>query len=530
MSDDLLDLPEGWDTCIINELIAVDGIFIDGDWVESKDQDPSGDVRLIQLADIGDGFYRNKSNRFLTKEKAIQLNCTFLKPIDVLVARMPDPLGRACIFPGDNKTCVTVVDVCILRSGSQGINQSWLMYTLNSQIVRSIIFSLQSGSTRKRISRSNLAKIRLPLPPLNEQKRIVAKIEELNDRSQTAQKALETIPQLCDRFRQSVLAAAFRGDLTADWREKNPDVEPASVLLERIKNERRQKWEEEELKKFNASGKIPKDDKWKEKYKESDSVDNLTLSELPDTWRWVLVQQFADVGTGATPLRGETKFYENGTIPWITSGALNNLFIDNAEEFITTLAIQETNAKIFPKHTLLVAMYGEGKTRGKVAELLIEAATNQACAALVLEGISYKIQPIVKLFFQKNYNDIRKLASGGVQPNLNLNMIKLTPVPVPPLEEQKQIVSLIEKYFKIIETIEKQHQQATEKLEKLNQSILSKAFRGELVPQDPDDEPASVLLERIRAEREKLNNSKPKSTSKRKGKTPKEQGTIPGLE
>ena len=109
-------------------------------------------------------------------------------------------------------------------------------------------------------------------------------------------------------------------------------------------------------------------------------------------------------------------------------------------------------------------------------------------------------------------------------------MIKLTLVPVPPLQEQVQIIDILSSLISIIETIEKQHQQATEKLEKLNQSILSKAFRGELVPQDPEDEPASVLLERIRAEREKLNNNKPKSTSKRKSKTPKEQGTIPGLE
>ena len=103
-------------------------------------------------------------------------------------------------------------------------------------------------------------------------------------------------------------------------------------------------------------------------------------------------------------------------------------------------------------------------------------------------------------------------------------------MPLAPLSEQQEIFLQVRKLFKIIEAIEKQHKQATEKLEKLNQSILSKAFRGELVPQDAEDEPASVLLERIRAEREKLNNSKPKSTSKRKSKTPKEQATIPGLE
>ncbi|MDM2059987.1 restriction endonuclease subunit S, partial [Mycobacteroides abscessus] len=90
-----------------------DGLFVDGDWVESKDQDPDGDVRLIQLADVGDGVFRDRSSRFLTSEKAKELRCTFLEPGDVLVARMPEPLGRACIFPGVGQPAVTAVDVCI---------------------------------------------------------------------------------------------------------------------------------------------------------------------------------------------------------------------------------------------------------------------------------------------------------------------------------------------------------------------------------------------------------------------------------
>src|ERR1035441_2972954 len=103
-------LPSGWEWKTIPDLVSDDGVFIDGDWVESKDQDPNGDVRLIQLADVGDGAYRDKSDRFMTKAKAEELRCTFLSQGDVLIARMPDPLGRACIFPGDTKPSVTVVD------------------------------------------------------------------------------------------------------------------------------------------------------------------------------------------------------------------------------------------------------------------------------------------------------------------------------------------------------------------------------------------------------------------------------------
>ncbi|PZV10994.1 MAG: hypothetical protein DCF20_20375 [Pseudanabaena sp.] len=222
----------GWELACIPEMIDIGGILSDGDWIESKDQDPEGNVRLIQLADIGVGKYLDKSNRFLTEEKAKQLNCTFLNEGDILIARMPDPLGRACLFPSNERKCVTVVDVCIIRSGNNGVNHRWLMHTINSPIVRNEIEIKASGTTRQRISKSNLSSIKLPIPPLNEQRRIVDKVEALMARSRKAKEALDAIPKLIEQFRQSVLAAAFRGDLTADWREQNPNIEPASVLLE----------------------------------------------------------------------------------------------------------------------------------------------------------------------------------------------------------------------------------------------------------------------------------------------------------
>ena len=118
-------LPISWAMASLPELISPGGIFVDGDWIESKDQDPDGDVRLIQLADVGDGRYVNKSNRFLTHAKAVELGCTFLKRGDVLIARMPDPLGRACIFPGDRRLAVTVVDVCVVRGRQEHFDHAW---------------------------------------------------------------------------------------------------------------------------------------------------------------------------------------------------------------------------------------------------------------------------------------------------------------------------------------------------------------------------------------------------------------------
>ena len=301
MSDDLLDLPEGWKLVKLEDILSIKS----GEAFKKKDYSLSG-IKLLQIANVSFGKVIWEQQNFLPEDFLYKYPDLVLNVNDVVMA-----LNRPIINDNLKIALLNESDApAILYQRVASFNLSvkdmrkYFFYYANSPSFIKLIYNNLQGTDQPYINTSTLPNLPIPLPPLNEQKRIVAKIEELSDRSQAAQKALETIPQLCDLFRQSVLAAAFRGDLTADWREKNPDVEPASVLLERIKKERRQKWEEEELKKFHASGKIPKDDKWKEKYKEPDTVYNTTLPELPNGWCWASVQQFADVGTGATPLRG----------------------------------------------------------------------------------------------------------------------------------------------------------------------------------------------------------------------------------
>jgi type I restriction enzyme S subunit len=171
------------------EALRTAPVFVDGDWIESKDQDPDGDVRLIQLADIGVGSFINKSQRFLTEDTARRLGCTFLETGDVLIARMPDPIGRACVFPGVGKPAVTAVDVCIVRTDPEVINSSYLVHFLNSDDALRQVSSKASGSTRQRISRSNLGTIQIPLPPLEEQRRIAAILDKASAIRRCSEKA-----------------------------------------------------------------------------------------------------------------------------------------------------------------------------------------------------------------------------------------------------------------------------------------------------------------------------------------------------
>jgi len=150
------------------------GLISDGDWIESRDQDPAGSIRLVQLADIGDGAFLNRSQRFINNETAERLRCTMLQPGDVLIARMPDPLGRACVFPDIGQSAITAVDVCILRTAPELASPDWVVAALNAPDTRRQIEKFAQGATRARVPTGQLRKLTLRVPNVDAQRRIAA--------------------------------------------------------------------------------------------------------------------------------------------------------------------------------------------------------------------------------------------------------------------------------------------------------------------------------------------------------------------
>lgn len=193
--------------------------------------------------------------------------------------------------------------------------------------------------------------------------------------------------------------------------------------------------------------------------------------------RQICIFEFADVGTGATPLTSIDAYY-GGNIPWVASGKVNDRKIYSPSDYITNLALSETNCKVFPPHTVLVAMYGEGKTRGKCAELMIPAATNQALAAIVLKENSEISNEFLIRYLEYNYNKIRLKAVGGVQPNINLNIIKQISLPLFSYSTQKRIVAEIESRLSVCDSIERTVETALAQSDAMRQSILKQAFEG----------------------------------------------------
>ena len=472
-------LPDGWTICTIEDLVGEDGVFVDGDWVESKDQDPEGNVRLIQLADIGDGEYRNKSSRFLTHERALKLGCTFLEKGDVLIARMPDPLGRACVFPGDLKKSVTAVDVAIIRPAPNAFNNRWLMYFVNAPAFRSAVASLQSGSTRKRISRKNLARICLPVPPREQQNRIVAEIEKQFSRLDEAVANLKRVKANLKRYKAAVLKAAVEGKLTEDWRKAHPDVEPASELLKRILAEHRAKWEHAELAKMKAAGKESKDDKWKKHYKEPDSIRTDDIYDIPKFWTWANLGQLSwSVKDGP---HYSPKYATTG-IPFITGGNIRPEGIDfSSAKYISLQLHADLSERCKPEVGDL--LYTKGGTTG-IARINTEKREFNVWVHVAVLKLVDSIEPFYlqhSLNSPHCYRQSQRYTHGVGNQDLGLTRMIWITIPLPPFQEQTQILQEIESRISVVKAIEKQADSNLSRAERLRQSILSMAFCGRLV-------------------------------------------------
>ena len=419
MKEDVL--PEGWEYKSILSLIPKDGIISDGDWIESKDQDVNGDVRLIQLADIGDGEFKNKSRRYLTSEKAKELNCTYLKPNDILIARMPDPIGRACVFPEIGQKSVTAVDICIIRLGERPvILAELLVYWVNSSFIRNQMNSEATGTTRKRITRKKLEQFKIPLPPLPEQQYLSQKLTALLDEVAQTKQRLETIPALLKQFRQSVLADAVSGRLTEEWREEN------GKIFEYI------------------SGTV------------------------------------ADLGiiiTGNTPSKKNPENYINGFFPMFKPTDLDSgYYLNNGSDFLTDIG--KKLARFIPKHSTLVTCIGA--TIGKTAFSRIDGTCNQQINAIIPNSLFNNKWIYFLMISPEMQNLIIESSSSTTLPILNKSKFSALPIIYPPKEEQTQIVQKVETYFALADEIETQVNVALENVNLLTQSILAKAFSGEL--------------------------------------------------
>ena len=305
------------------------------------------------------------------------------------------------------------------------------------------------------------------------------------------------------QLKNSILQMAVQGKLVP----QDPNDEPASVLLERIRVEKEQLIKEGKIKKeknpsviFRGADNLPYEKVGKN---EPVCIADEVPFDIPESWEWVRLGNIGDWGSGATPNRTTPEYY-NGNIPWLKTGDLNDNYITDIPETITELALAKTSVRLNPIGSVLIAMYGA--TIGKLGILKIPATTNQACCACVPFTDIYN--EFLFYFLMSQKVAFVKRGEGGAQPNISKEKIVSTLMPLPPVAEQKRIVEklrILQPYIDYYAVLEKSDIKLTQSFpEKLKKCILQYAVQGKLVPQDPADEPASVLLERIRAEKEQL--------------------------
>lgn len=382
-----------------------------------------------------------------------------------------------------------------------GLEPTYLRYFMNQHAFRDFLAGNVSGvgGSLMRVRASTFEDYQVPLPPTSEQRRIVAKIEELFSQLDAGVEELKKAKAQLKRYRQSVLKAAFEGKLTEEWRKAHKGkVEPASVLLERIKAERKK-----------ALG---------TKYKEPPPLDTSELPELSEGWEWARLDAIAAIKGGITK-DAKRQVPGGRMVPYLRVANVQRGFLD-LEEVTEILASKEEidDLTLRPGDIL----FTEGGDRDKLGrgwvwqeELPLCIHQNHVFRARLYTA---DIQPK----FVSRYGNImgRAYFMGEGKQTTNLASINITklsglPVAVPPAKEEAEIVAKIEEQLSVVDAEDRTIDVALKQAARLRQSILKRAFEGKLVPQDPSDEPAERLLERIRAEKAKRAAGQPRGRGRR---------------
>jgi type I restriction enzyme S subunit len=346
--------------------------------------------------------------------------------------------------------------ISVIRAQSE-LLPHFLYYQLAWRASQSALRELASTTTNiSNISTKKLKTLQVRIAPKPEQQRIVAKIEELFSDLDAGVAALERVQANLQRYRASVLKAAVEGGLTQQWRAEHPDVEPADQLLQRILRERREKWEQDQLAKYEAKSKKPPKN-WKDKYKEPAAPDTTNLPELPPGWCWASGDQLFTWASGDFLPAGKM---QPGTVPVYGGNGIIGKH-DKATVRFRTVVVGRVGAHCGNVHvTAEVARI----TDNAIYATWVSAEVDLNYLALALSR-----------------HDLRRNARGGAQAFLNQTVLKNTLIPLPPLAEQKLLSNAVESCFTVITETERYATRDEARASRLRQAILQWAFEGELI-------------------------------------------------
>jgi type I restriction enzyme S subunit len=453
------NLPDSWAVVIMSDILQE---LLTGNRPKGGVQDFTEGIPSLGGEHLNySGGFKFEKVKYVPVDFAKKLDKVKLAENDILIVKDGATTGKTSFidknFPFNHAVINEHLFLCRVYSS---IVSKYIFYFLYSNIGNYQILLNFRGAAQGGITKNFANNIKIPLPPLNEQKRIVAKIELIQERSQIVQKELERVKVLLKKFRRSLLASAFRGDLTKDWRVNNPDIEPwIHTTLEKI------------------------------------------ILEKP---RNGLSIKAVDYQTNVKSL----------VLTATTSGIFKPeyfKYLDIEIPLDSYLWLQPKDILIQRSNSLdkvgIAAIYTGQEQEFIYPDIMIKVKVNETLATP--KFVHYSLNNIkTRLYYQENAT-----GTAGNMPKINQQTVMNTPISVPPLAEQEEIVRKLEKMMKFADRVEEEVTLAEKKLNQFNQSVLAKAFRGELVAQDPNDEPVSVLLERIQQEKIKTTIKKIKKST-----------------
>ena len=430
-----------------------------------------GNVPWIKSGDLNDGIL-NSCEEFITELGLEKSSAKLFHSGTLLIALYGATIGKLAILNFEATTNQAVCGILL----PDNIDTKYVFYYLLS--IRQQLIEQGKGGAQPNINQQIIKNTITPIAPPEQQKRIVAKIEKLFSHIDVGIKALQKAKQLLKQYRQSVLKAAVTGELTKEWREANKGkLEPASQLLQRILKERRQKWEEQQLEKFKSKGKVPKDDKWKEKYKESITPTLKWLGELPTDWAWGGIEELSSHIVDC--LHSTAIFTESGKY-CIDTNCLKEGYIPfNQVRFVSEETFEERVRRLKPMEGDI--LFSREGTIGLAA--LVPENTDLCLGQRMMMFRADTILPeyfmwaLLSSVFVAQW---QPRVMGTTAPHINIGDIRIMALPLPPIEEQSKIVRQIEAKLNSTKRMEAEIDIQISRAGKSKQSVLASAFSGEL--------------------------------------------------
>jgi len=487
------ELPEGWSVAALVDVVES---------IESRDpaKEPEREITYFDIGSIDNTSGTISSAKTMLGIEAPARARQVVQENDVLFSTVRPYLRAIAKVPQSNNAFAST-GFCVLRA-STGMSADYLFLLSRSNPFLDRLLPLQRGVSYPAVRDGDLLAQEIPVAPTNEQARIVEKLEELLSDLDAGVAELQAAQKKLAQYRQSLLKAAVEGALTAEWREQHPAQDTGAQLLQRILAERRERWEAERLERFGAQGKAPPSG-WQAGYRAT-LAEESKLPALPGAWCWTTTEVAGSVLLG----RQRAPQYLTGQWPrrYLRVANIKDDWIDFSD--VETMDFDEVH---FEKYRLSPGdiLVSEGQSPELVGQSAIfRGAPSPMCFQKTLHRFRATPDVVLPEFAQLVFRThvysgtFRAIASITTNiAHLTLEKFEAAPFPLPPLAEQHEIVATVERQLARVAALEQDIAKGRSQSTAQRQNLLRAAFSGQLVPQDPHDEPASVLLDRIRAER-----------------------------